>query len=320
MTKLLVEYISSEGSKPIGELATSEVLIGREPESDTGITVPHNAVSRNHGVFIRASDAWFYKDLESTNGSWINGKPVVPGHWRLIRPGMVLQLADAVIRLNASSDLSAQVQKGPLKKFYVFLKGNFVRDFIVPDYGTVFRVGGAETEFPIEGDLYEAPALVVEHLGEHVTVRTVNTAISSFLNEEPIESKAVIRDLDTIKVADYSFVFSDLSGIHSTSLTSATTLNAWGDEHSRQQSHSSGKLPFGQVSTSQDDEEETLAIAPDEMEARMVRSDVHPSMRYQLDTTGAGDPFSSPEDRLILFIGLLLLIVLMVFVVLWVFF
>ena len=52
-----------------------ENVIGRAKSAD--IVVPIASVSRNHGTLIRNEEGvWFFHDLGSKSGSFINGKPV----------------------------------------------------------------------------------------------------------------------------------------------------------------------------------------------------------------------------------------------------
>lgn len=46
------------------------VILGRAPEAD--IFIPNLAVSRKHGRIFKKNGKWFYEDLCSTNGTYIN--------------------------------------------------------------------------------------------------------------------------------------------------------------------------------------------------------------------------------------------------------
>ena len=48
------------------------VTIGRE--IDNMIQLPHEKVSKHHGVILRAKEGWVIEDLQSTNGILVNGK------------------------------------------------------------------------------------------------------------------------------------------------------------------------------------------------------------------------------------------------------
>lgn len=73
------------------DMDISQVIVGRNPGL-TNICVPDSSVSGLHGMLIRAGDKVLYRDLGSTNGSWMDGVQIrevelEPGH--TIHLGMV---------------------------------------------------------------------------------------------------------------------------------------------------------------------------------------------------------------------------------------
>jgi hypothetical protein len=71
------------------------VTIGRAPDSDC--VLAHETVSRRHALIRRVGDSWFLADLNSTNGTRLNG-------WRLveeteIHPGDRVSFGSARYRL-----------------------------------------------------------------------------------------------------------------------------------------------------------------------------------------------------------------------------
>jgi len=58
------------------ELAASETLIGRNPTTD--ITLLDEGISREHAIILydEVSDSYSVEDLQSTNGTQVNGKRV----------------------------------------------------------------------------------------------------------------------------------------------------------------------------------------------------------------------------------------------------
>jgi len=58
------------------ELAASETLIGRNPTTD--ITLLDEGISREHALVLydEANDSYSVEDLQSTNGTQVNGKRV----------------------------------------------------------------------------------------------------------------------------------------------------------------------------------------------------------------------------------------------------
>lgn len=53
----------------------SEFRIGREPDND--IVIDHPAVSRHHCRILLQGDTFFVEDLNSTNGTLVNGKKII---------------------------------------------------------------------------------------------------------------------------------------------------------------------------------------------------------------------------------------------------
>jgi pSer/pThr/pTyr-binding forkhead associated (FHA) protein len=64
--------LNCEGVRPVThELVRDIVTIGRAPLNQ--IVIDHPTVSAQHAVLLRVSDSYSLKDLNSTNGTQING-------------------------------------------------------------------------------------------------------------------------------------------------------------------------------------------------------------------------------------------------------
>ncbi len=86
---------------PLATLKEFEVSVGRDPNS--GLSIQDDGISRQHGKFEHHGDYWFFKDLGSTNGSFINGIKLRHDELRLIKRGDLLQLADISLKINYES-------------------------------------------------------------------------------------------------------------------------------------------------------------------------------------------------------------------------
>ncbi len=68
------------GAKPGTKIAVKKdkFLIGRSPKCH--LCAAHNSVSRQHCLILRRETAVLLKDLDSRNGTLINGHKITPGH------------------------------------------------------------------------------------------------------------------------------------------------------------------------------------------------------------------------------------------------
>jgi predicted component of type VI protein secretion system len=74
-------------------LSRSAQLLGRDPRSE--VVVEHPQVSRRHARIARRGDGWLIEDLESTNGTFVNGERVLAP--QPLAEGDVIGLGDAVL-------------------------------------------------------------------------------------------------------------------------------------------------------------------------------------------------------------------------------
>lgn len=73
-------------------LEEDEVIIGRGEEN--GIVLNIAEVSRKHSVLTRVEEGYIIKDLDSTNGTFVDKKKV--GDKYLLKPGDTIMLGDAI--------------------------------------------------------------------------------------------------------------------------------------------------------------------------------------------------------------------------------
>src|SRR6476646_933230 len=72
MPKLLIK--SESGAKVPHELSEELITVGRGP--DNAILIDHPSVSGRHAQLQRVGDIYRLKDLDSTNGTQVNGQKV----------------------------------------------------------------------------------------------------------------------------------------------------------------------------------------------------------------------------------------------------
>ncbi len=69
---------------------TGQITIGREPENT--IHIDDGLVSRYHALVQKIKDAYFIKDLDSTNGTFVNGREIPKGNYIKLNRSDVIRI------------------------------------------------------------------------------------------------------------------------------------------------------------------------------------------------------------------------------------
>lgn len=189
----------------LGLIQSGEVVLGRSHE--VAVSLASEAVSYEHGVLALMRDRWFYKDLGSTNGSWINGGAVTPGKWKLVREGDLLQVGDRVLRLEGAPGSSAS--SVPLLRqrvLLVFKNGELIDEFPLPDSGEALIVGGARGDIELIRSDTSRAALVFEVAAGGMVVRSDAGLLIAVKNGSETILPTRIDDRDEIEIEDYLII------------------------------------------------------------------------------------------------------------------
>ncbi|MCL4546833.1 MAG: trypsin-like peptidase domain-containing protein [Deltaproteobacteria bacterium] len=80
----------------------SLVKVGRE--FDNNIVLQDTKASRNHLVIVKQENVYKVRDLNSTNGTFINGNKINPNIFYNINPSDIIRVGDTVLRIEDSSN------------------------------------------------------------------------------------------------------------------------------------------------------------------------------------------------------------------------
>jgi pSer/pThr/pTyr-binding forkhead associated (FHA) protein len=75
----------------------SRITLGRDP--DNAVVVEDILASRRHAVIQKVQDQYFIEDLASTNGTFVNGKPVPPGKYLRLHPQDIILIGRTELSL-----------------------------------------------------------------------------------------------------------------------------------------------------------------------------------------------------------------------------
>src|SRR5689334_23716478 len=87
------------------ELGGKPLVLGKDPATE--ITVPDTTMAERHARFENISGAVFVADLESANGTYLNGQRMSPGARYPLRPDDTLQIRSTLFKLQESAPVAA---------------------------------------------------------------------------------------------------------------------------------------------------------------------------------------------------------------------
>jgi hypothetical protein len=163
-----------------------EVIVGRDEECD--LPIPERQVSRHHIRLFRQGDIYYVQDLDSKNGTWVNGLQLKGT--RELHDGDEIHLALVVrVRFIGSGATSPLAQEAP-----AVLHGRLRID---PESRRVF-VRGAELNPPLSLPQYRLLELLYVNTGrictrDHVIETVWPEALGEGVSEQAID--ALVRRL-----------------------------------------------------------------------------------------------------------------------------
>ena len=92
------------------DLKSETIYIGRDPEND--IQIDDKYISRKHLKIQRKGDKYLIQDLNSKNGTFVNGKQISPNDLFELGEGQTIVIGMSVICLDQGSSAAAQRCRG----------------------------------------------------------------------------------------------------------------------------------------------------------------------------------------------------------------
>jgi pSer/pThr/pTyr-binding forkhead associated (FHA) protein len=265
--ELSIFDVSMGAARLLARLGGGDVIVGRS--SDAGVPLVGDAVSFEHGILSKKADFWFFKDLRSTNGSWINGNPLKAERWYLVRGGDILQVGDAIVRLEEHGG-GGPVLEGRL---LVLAKDEFLREFPVLQEGLVLSVGGSRGDLPLPSAESSRASLIFDFRHGCLFAKGESGLLVGRKNGEEVVLPVELFDRDEIAIGDYHIF------VQSTNQSGAQGKNedrlskdTWdGSDRTTSDGSSWVQRPrFGDAASGGDLENELLGTDAAELAARFI--------------------------------------------------
>lgn len=190
--------------------------LGRKPDND--IVLDNAAVSGHHAKMYESGGTWFVEDLNSTNGTFVNGKKTLKCG---LKPGDIVTLvkyslvfadesAAPAAKAQAEATLPPQRQKTPLGALEVLENpADGRKDFELTALSTyIGKSAQAAIPYKAGGLFGGGPelAVVITMRPEGYYLNPIKEDFAKY-NGNPLKEKVVLQDDDTIEVGATRFRF-----------------------------------------------------------------------------------------------------------------
>ena len=173
-----VSYIKGKKIVAERELAQGKIILGREGELD--IIQGEQGISREHGEAIIFENFLLYKDLGSTNGSWIDGKKIAREEQVIAAYPCFLQLADVILGFSQDTESLFDDVFGSIA---IFRNNEFEKNLPLNKLGKSLVLGGIDSFVPFnEAKALDRPALVLEMRQEKLICYSLSEEFPIFVN------------------------------------------------------------------------------------------------------------------------------------------
>lgn len=187
------------------DLTKDTILIGRGRKND--IIIQDNEVSRTHSRMVRVLDDYEIHDLNSTNGTFVNGQRIDASGW-LLSTGAIVELGDSITFEYVASELATSPpelesgEKEALPTTYLVVQHPSRPK---PDLYRLDRMTisvGRETDNDVI--LYESEVsrhhLRIVLTEDGYTIEDLNTMNGTYVNERRLLTRRLLRSSDLIRI------------------------------------------------------------------------------------------------------------------------
>jgi pSer/pThr/pTyr-binding forkhead associated (FHA) protein len=200
--------IMRRGPKPgkLYRLEANEIRIGRGTKND--IIIHDNEVSRNHALLKQATGAYELQDLNSSNGTYVNGQEVLTP-W-LLRTQCIIEMGDSItfdfypgMPDDSVPDLDTKDLVAPSTEQMYLVVHTESQDepAIYPLDGTSIKVGRSTTchVVVIEPEI-SREHFVLSRSPQGYTVEDLSSTNGIVINGEPADGTQLVTTQDTIQI------------------------------------------------------------------------------------------------------------------------
>lgn len=229
----VINLVAFSQAGKIGEFTiTDSAIIGRKTKTSTAdIMINSPLVSRQHGRIYKSNGKFFYEDLESLNGTFINerfyGKDSKDKKMKAL-------LSDGdVVRID-HSDLDDPLQDAVVFIVKQKINKKYVHKKLAMDEINEFRIGRKSGGSGFENQMVSSQHAIFRREGSQWSIADLNSTNGVYLNNIRITGKSNLTSLDVVRIVDYYFVYTSKylyyfcePEVHNSLIISIAEKNVW---------------------------------------------------------------------------------------------
>lgn len=201
---LFIRYEPAQGEAKEFRFSSGMLTMGRETGND--IVVPSNSVSRQHVRILPAGNHWLIADLGSTNGTWLNDETISANHFKMLRSGDEVILADSRFKIRLKAEAGHPIGRF-VRSVLVFEGEKFLSEFSLENPNAVFTVGGSGSHAKIPGST--GVQLEIKTGEQGIIAAPVEGFVGAELNGSLLRENSALVDGDQVKIGTFTFIVND---------------------------------------------------------------------------------------------------------------
>lgn len=204
-------------------LPEREMIIGRGEDVD--LFIDGEEVSRHHAVLTVADGKLVLRDLNSTNGTILEGVQLAPGKEALVRVGQTIQIGE----FNFQIELVDEMGGMPAGSGTMIMPGDAfgmggegaqqtmveqqlpaeptqIRSMNLADHDRVTIGRAYDNQVVLNHPLVSRYHAVIERVGKRYRIKDLRSTNGVFVNDLAVEGETFLKDHDQIRIGSFVFV------------------------------------------------------------------------------------------------------------------
>ncbi|MBL7163115.1 MAG: FHA domain-containing protein [Anaerolineales bacterium] len=226
---LHLRYRFGSGEWQTYVLPDGDTTFGRGEDND--LAFEDDEVSRHHAVLTLADNKLLLTDLGSTNGTLVDGIPLVPHQKQPVLIGQFIAIGDHTLYVEAPASVGVMHSASgtmvmPGQAFAlgdgglgvgspktmldadIVVAPTSVRTMDLASHDKVTIGRAADNQVVLNHPLVSRYHAVLERMGKRFCIKDLRSTNGIYVNEQQIESEAYLKDWDQIRIGPYVFVLS----------------------------------------------------------------------------------------------------------------